>query len=197
MKRNRLGGFGVTAVLCLGLVLTLGVAPGLAQESKRSGTHNLCVGGRFTAHTTNQPNADTDYTLTGQFSYGYFIRTNWLIGARWLSAREWSGLAVGKTNWDWLMGQIRYRWVMRKKFVPYGGFQVGMSKYQRETPADDFSSSSLGYGGILGLEWPIGRSKSFFVEYNLLAAKHKEQAGANIEPRHYHHEVYVGVMFYF
>jgi len=193
MSRHSLVRVGMLAILVVAAFPIC--AQNLAEDSHGSGATKLSLGAAVTA--IDMENSDMSSSLTMQLSVGYFFADQWELS---VNAQGFTSLD-SESDYGSLafLAALKYYFVNNSICVPYIGPQVGGIYLSTGGWGGDGGSSDdfiFTYGGILGLEFMVKESISFFVEYNLLVYDIDLGFGVDSETV-LEHKALFGLSYYF
>ena len=166
-------------------LLILGLTTGVIWAQDDGGRQSVSVGGSITAvetefnsDTGETYDSETNYQLSLDFSYGYFVTDQVEVGFDVMGNRTWDDDETFAYGTFSLLGILKYHFVGEElpkggDVVPYVGLQGGatMTSYSTSdgyggTTTENQWSGSLGFMG--GIEVFTSESSSFYCEYNFL-----------------------------
>lgn len=162
----------ILTVLLIGFMLCV---PNISQAKVEKGDQELSLDGSVTtldsySYDGNNVASTTKFGLG--VSYGVFLTDAIQLGVSGRGDTNWNG----ESGYDQMnvSGFCKYHFMTETDIVPYIGGQAGYAYtayYQPNTP--DSESSSLSYGGMLGVKWFVKENISFYTEYNVNVTEHE------------------------
>jgi opacity protein-like surface antigen len=183
------------------MILSLTLIVPIADAGTEQGTTEIQVQGAFTNEINNE-NDDKTQTSTGQLAINYFL-TDWVSigGSGRLSGSktdyEDSSMDDSNITISFLMfnGDL-YLGGPTKAFIPYVGIRLGIANSKVESGDDDNSSSTLAYGGHIGLKIFPSESISWNLEFDVAQYTPEAEEGQD-EVTRTSNSLLLGFSYYF